>query len=97
MDSKYDAEGAPPDVEFGSGYTIPDGRLSQAILLDEAEDVLLMGPTARCKSHREWVDRTQRMNVHHTTPSLCDDYHSCISKCTDKNDYLLQLRISSPS
>jgi len=52
MDSEYDIEGAPPEVDFGTGYTIPDRRLSQAILLDEIEDVLLMGPTARCTQQK---------------------------------------------
>jgi len=84
MDSEFDLEGAPESQTDEQGFTIPDGRLSVAITLEEAQDVLNM-TKPRSRSHKFWRQVIDERKVTKLTPEVCRDYHTCVAKWLAKN------------
>ena len=84
MDSEFDLEGAPDPPLDDLGFTIPDGRLSVAITLEEAQDVLHM-TKPRCRAHKFWRKVIEERQVTQLTPEVCSDYHTCVAKWLAKN------------
>jgi len=70
MDSEFDLEGAPDPPLDEQGFTIPDGRLSVAITLEEAQDVLHM-TKPRCRSHKFWRKIIDERHITQLTPEVC--------------------------